>query len=93
MVLCGGESPQHFRATLQGYFLVASLAGLVGFVLLGLWSAAVTRYFVYSLPAIFIAVFLGRAINHRMKGHDFFRIVYAGLIVVGGVLLYQAFAM
>ena len=29
-------SPQHFRATLQGYFLPASLVGLAGYVVLGL---------------------------------------------------------
>lgn len=83
-------SPQHFRATLQCYFLVASLAGLVGYTVLGIWSAAVTRYFFLSLPAVMIAVLLGRALNRRMKDHGFFRFVYAGLIVVGGILVVQA---
>jgi uncharacterized protein len=83
-------SPQHFRATLQGYFLPVSLVGLFGYAALGLWKAAITRYFLFSLPAVLVAVLLGRAINHRMQGHGFFRFVYAGLIVVGSVLIYQA---
>lgn len=85
-------SPQHFRATLQGYFLPASLAGLIGYVFLGLLGATVTRYFLMSLPAVAIAILLGRAINQRLKGHAFFRAVYIGLIVIGAVLVIQALA-
>ncbi len=44
-------SPQHFRATLQGYFLPVSLVGLIGYTAVGLWVPAVTRYFLLSLPA------------------------------------------
>src|SRR5215813_356093 len=37
-------TPAHFRATLQGYFLPASLLGLCGYWLAGLWTSAVTHY-------------------------------------------------
>lgn len=83
-------SPQHFRATLQGYFLPASLAGLIGYIFLGLLGATVMRYFLLSLPAVAIATLLGRAINHRLKGRGFFRIVYIGLILIGAILIAQA---
>ena len=83
-------SPQHFRATLQGYFLPASLCGLIGYACLGLWQAALTRYFLLSLPVVTVAILLGRAINQRMTGHGFFRFVYLGLIAVGGILVFQA---
>jgi uncharacterized membrane protein YfcA len=83
-------SPQHFRATLQGYFLPASLAGLVGYVLADLWVQAVTWYFLLSLLPAVAAVFLGRAINRRLKGPAFVRYVHAGLIAVGLTLLAQA---
>jgi uncharacterized membrane protein YfcA len=83
-------SPQHFRATLQGYFLPVSLAGLVGYFALGLWSGVVTRYFLWSLPGVVVAILLGRAINRRLKGEGFLRFVYAGLIVVGVILVGQA---
>jgi uncharacterized protein len=83
-------SPQHFRATLQGYFLPASLIGLAGYAALGLWGTVVTRYFVLSLPGAVLAIFLGRSLNHRMRGNGFFRIVYIGLVAIGAVLLVQA---
>jgi uncharacterized protein len=84
-------SPQHFRATLQGYFLPASLAGLLGYIFLRLLGATVTRLLLLSLPAVAIAVLLGRAINHRLKGRGFFRTVYIGLILIGAILILQAF--
>lgn len=85
-------TPQHFRATLQGYFLPASLAGLIGYAALGLWRAPLTRYFLLSLPVVAAAILLGRVINQRMRGFGFFRLVYVGLIAVGSVLLVQAIA-
>ena len=83
-------SPQHFRATLQGYFLPASLVGLLGYAWIGLWKAEITRYFFLSLPVVLAAILIGRFLNHRIRGDGFFRLVYMGLIVVGGILLVQA---
>jgi hypothetical protein len=83
-------SPKHFRATLQGYFLPASLIGLAGYAAVGLWRATVTHYFLCSLPGALIAILIGRAINHRLRGEGFFRYVYVGLIAIGGLLLLQA---
>ncbi|MGH7621958.1 MAG: sulfite exporter TauE/SafE family protein [Gemmatimonadaceae bacterium] len=85
-------SPQRFRATLQGYFLAASLAGLIGYAAVGLWSPAVTRYFVLSVPCVCLGVLVGRVLNRRLRGDGFFRIVYVGLIAIGAVLVAQAFA-
>jgi uncharacterized protein len=83
-------SPQHFRATLQGYFLPVSLAGLLGYLAMGMWSAAITRYFFLSLPGVVLAILMGRALNRRMKDRRFFSMVYVALIVIGGVLIVQA---
>lgn len=83
-------SPQHFRATLQGYFLVASLVGLFGYATAGILSATVSRYFVTSLPVVLVAILIGRALNRRLSGHGFFRVVYVGLVVIGAVLIAQA---
>ncbi len=85
-------SPQHFRATLQGYFLPASLAGMCGYWIAGLWTPAVNRFYLWSLPSVLLATFLGRWINRRMASHQFLRYVHGGLIFVGIVLLVQAVA-
>jgi uncharacterized membrane protein YfcA len=78
---------QQFRATLQAYFLPASLLGATGFTLNGLMTATVLRYFAIALPVVIPALFLGRYFNRRMKGDAFFRYVYLGLIAVGTLLV------
>jgi uncharacterized membrane protein YfcA len=83
-------SPQHFRATLQGYFLPASLVGMAGYWWDGLWVPEVTWYFLLSLPLGLAAIFLGRAVNRRMQGSRFVVYVYTGLLVVGMILLAQS---
>jgi len=83
-------SAQHFRATLQAYFLPASILGMAGYWLTGLWSPAVTRYYLLSLPVTLPAVFLGRVVNHRLHGEVFMKYVYIGLGAIGATLLFQA---
>ena len=51
-------SPEQFRATLQGYFLPASLVGMAGYWVAGLWVPAVTRYYLMSLPFVLAATAL-----------------------------------
>jgi hypothetical protein len=82
-------SPQHFRATLQGYFLPASAVAMAGYWLSGLWKPEVTHYYLISLPTAIPAVFVGRWINHRLHGDSFLKYVHAGLIAAGAVLLVQ----
>ena len=83
-------SPQHFRATLQGYFLPASIATMAGYWLSGLWIPAVTHYYLISLPAALPAILLGRVLNHRLRGDAFLKYVYCFLAGVGILLLIQA---
>jgi uncharacterized protein len=81
---------QHFRATLQAYFLPASVIGMSGYWVTGLWTRTVTHYFLISIPAVVLGVAIGRAINHRLHGEGFAKYIYMGLAVTGMVLLIQA---
>lgn len=83
-------SPQHFRATLQGYFLPASLIAMGGYWLAGLWTSEVTHYYFVSLPAVLLAIFLGRILNQRIPGRVFLWYIHAGLVLVGILLLGQS---
>src|SRR5262249_43008525 len=44
--------PERFRATLQGYFLPASVIGMIGYGIAGFWTRGVNRYFLLTLPAV-----------------------------------------
>lgn len=83
-------SAQQFRATLQAYFLPASVLAMVGYGLAGMWVPVVTRYYLLSLLGAIPAILLGRAANRRLQGARFLRYVYAGLVLIGAALLAQA---
>ena len=80
-------SPAEFRATLQGYFLPASAVGVAGYFAAGLWTQAVTRLYLMTLPAVVVAILAGRYLNRRIASERFTPAVYGGLIVVGLLLL------
>jgi uncharacterized protein len=85
-----GWSPQRFRATLQGYFLPASMVSMGGYWLAGLWKADVTRYYLIALPGVLLATFLGRAVHERMDAQAYVRYMHLGLLIVAAVLLVQS---
>jgi len=85
-------SPGQFRATLQGYFLPASVMGMIGYWAAGLWTPSVTRYYVVSLPAVLLAIAVGRYTGRRIDAQRFLVYVHVGLLVIGAVLLFQAVA-
>ena len=76
-------SPQYFRATLQGYFLPASIVAMAGYWFAGVWVPAVTHYYLISLAVAIPAIFLGRALNHRLRTESFMNYLHAGLVCVG----------
>jgi hypothetical protein len=82
--------PARFRATLQGYFLPASIIGMAGYAFWGLWTPTVNRYYLLSLAPVVLAIFIGRAINRRLHHGRFLSYVHQGLIVIGLILLVQA---
>ena len=85
-----GWTPERFRATLQGYFLPASLVGMLGYWAAGLWTAQVSRYYALSLPAVLLAIPLGRMINTRLDPRRFLIVIHAGLLASGVALLLHA---
>ena len=84
-----GWTAGRFRATLQGYFLPASVAGMAGYWLAGGWGWTGSRFFLVCLPAAAVAIVLGRLLNRRLDGGRFVLYVHAGLILLGVVLMAQ----
>lgn len=80
-------SAQHFRATLQAYFLPVSLVGTIGYAIKGLITITVLKYFLIALPAAIPAIFLGRYLNLKLRDHTFFKYVYLLLMGIGAFLV------
>ena len=82
--------PAQFRATLQGYFLIASVVGMAGYAVTGLWTRTVSGYFLLSLPLALVAIFLGHLVHRRLSSSRFQMCVNIGLALIGVLLLKQA---
>ena len=81
---------KRFRATLQAYFLPVSLISVLGYSWKGLITIELSKYFMLALLTTIPAIFLGRYLNHQLKGASFFKYVYIGLIIIGLVLVFSA---
>lgn len=82
---------KHFRATLQAYFLPASLIGFIGYYIKGLVTAQVNFYFIIALTTTIPAIFLGRYLNHKLDSQSFFKYIYWGLVAIGLILIITCF--
>jgi uncharacterized protein len=80
-------SPETYRSTLQGYFLVTLVFILLGHFLGGLWTLQLGRLFLISLPVVVIATLLGGWLNKRIPVKQFERIVHIALVALGVLLI------
>lgn len=87
-----GWPPEDFRATLQGYFLPTGLFIALGHGAAGLWSADVLRLFLYNLPFVLLAIYLGGQINRAIPPGKFDRAVYVALVVMGAMLVVKSWS-
>jgi len=81
--------PAQFRATLQAYFLPASLLGLGGFWLAGILTRAVWQDYLIALPALALALPLGGWLHRRLSARSWAMWVHAGLALLALVLIGQ----
>jgi len=80
-------SPNNFRATMQSYLLPTGFLILLGHGISGLWTTQVFRYYVFSLPIVFLAIYVGGKAHNTMTRKHFDRFVNAALICMGVVLI------
>ncbi|MQY79929.1 MAG: hypothetical protein GH151_12165 [Bacteroidetes bacterium] len=71
------------RATLQGYFLPKGGSILIGHAIAGLWTTTVIKYYVFSLPIVFMAILLGNYLNRKFRRESFTKYIYTILIILG----------
>lgn len=79
--------PDCFRANLQGYFFPANLIIIVSHGFGGLWTSTVGWYFLLSIPAVMLSMWIGNRLNRLIPQGDFDRYIHIILIMVGALLL------
>lgn len=82
--------PTQFRATLQAFFLPTSFMILGGQGLAGLWTEQVLTLYVFALPIVFIAIWIGHHINGRIPTEKFSKLVYLFLIAIGCLMIFSS---
>jgi uncharacterized membrane protein YfcA len=82
--------PDHFRATMQGYLFPTGFLILLGHGLSGLWTSQVFRYYLFSLPIVFLAIYIGGKAHKAMTQKHFDRYVNVALICMGAVLILRS---
>jgi uncharacterized membrane protein YfcA len=79
-------NPIQLRATLQGYFFPVALMVALAHGLGGLWTQPVLFYYAWSLPLVFIAIFLGGKLHRKIPERQFDKYIYICLIILGVLL-------
>ena len=82
-----GWSSARFHATLQGYFLPASILVWVGQGLSGLWTAEGFHYYLIALPGLLLGVYVGQRAAQRLPTSLFERTLNCGLVGMGILLV------
>jgi uncharacterized membrane protein YfcA len=80
---------ENFRATLQGYFLFSGGSIMVAHGLAGLWTPVVLHYYLYTLPAVLLAIYLGGVLHKRIPREKFLPLVNILLILISALLVYS----
>jgi uncharacterized membrane protein YfcA len=78
--------PTVFRETLQAHFLVSSSLIIMGQLLGGFWSKELVILYGFSLPAIGLALVLGRFIYNRIPTYKFEHYIFILIVLLGTML-------
>ncbi|MFC2096992.1 sulfite exporter TauE/SafE family protein [Bacteroidota bacterium] len=84
-------NPQNFRATLQGYFFVTGIILIISHGIAGNFTGEVLTKYLYSLPIIFLAIFIGHRLNKRIPAGKFNNYIYLILCILGIFLIINTF--
>jgi uncharacterized membrane protein YfcA len=83
-------SPDVFRSTCQAYFLAVGVVLVGGHGVAGRYTPELLAQLVMCLPVVAGAGWLGGQLNRRLPVESFRRTVYAILILLGVLLLFQS---
>ncbi|MDN6193466.1 MAG: sulfite exporter TauE/SafE family protein [Alkalibacterium sp.] len=82
-------SPNTFKDTLQTHFLFSSLFIVLSHFLSGFWTRELGAYFLWSLPAIFIAIKLGNYLYSKIDVEAFKQYVLFFIFILGLFTLFD----
>lgn len=83
-------SKDKIKVTLQGFFMVSGVAVIFFHALSGLTTITVLRFFLVSLPLLFLGTYTGSFFYGKIKEKDYKRVMLILLAFLGGFMIYRA---
>lgn len=84
--MCSWE-PEKFRATLQSYFQPTGLVILISHFFSGLWTGQVLQLYLFNLPIILVATWIGTKISQLIPTERFEKFLFVAFLLLGLLLL------
>ena len=78
------------KGTLQGFFLISGAIVVFFHALSGLTTGVVVRYFLISLPLIFIGTYTGSIFYGKIREDHYKKVMLLLLTFLGGFMIYRA---
>ncbi len=85
-----GWSKDHIKATLTGFFLVASSVTAVVHAVSGLTNAQVLQYFLASAWFVLIGVYTGSRLSGKISRQVYIRVILVTLMLLGLMMIMSA---
>jgi len=81
-------NPERFRGTLQAHFLISGVLVVSGHALGGLWTKELFTLYAFSIPAILLAIMIGKYFNKKIPARKFENSLFIIIILLGILLLF-----
>lgn len=76
-------SPRQFLGTVQSHFIISSSFIVMGQFFSGFWTKELGVYYIFSVPALLIAMYLGRLLYRKIDADKFRHYIFIMILILG----------
>lgn len=81
--------PNYFIGSLQAYFVPNDIMIIIGQITSGLMSTEILKLYIFALPLVLLALFIGKQLRQKIPTEKFSIYIYILLLLLGSVLVIQ----
>ncbi len=85
-----GWQPNNFRSTMQAYFFISGTLIVAGQGMSGMWNINMFTLYLFSLPAMVVAIIVGTILHRNIPTAQFQRYVFILISTLGAVLFVKS---